>query len=210
MGRGQGWVGGMALLLLAGCATVNVYETRVVSGVVTDPTGQPVAGSPVMVVGRRLELAIPEMAYVERGRREVRGVTDAAGRYRIEFDAGVLGNNFFLFFYDKQGFDHVRFSRPDPVDITDRMAGRRELTFPMVLRLHPAWPEVERQMAYYGPESDHGKILRRHGLPGRRETSQVGGETFDVWWYPEDGVSYWFSRDRLVRTHNFEPVRGGR
>ncbi len=209
MRRKLGWVVGMALLL-SGCATVDVYEMRVVSGTVTDPTGQPVAGSPVLVLGRRLELSMPEMAYVERGRREVRGVTDASGRYRIEFDAGVLGNNFYLFFYAEQGFDRVRFSRPDPVDITDQIEARRELIVPMVLQFHPAWPEVQRQMAYYGPDSDRGKILRRHGLPSKRETSQAGGETFDVWWYPEDGVSYWFSEDRLVRTHNFAPVRGGR
>ena len=210
MRRGHGWLLGTALLLLAGCATVKVFEMRVVRGVFTDPAGQPVAGSPVLVMGRRLELAMPKMAYVERGRREVRGATDAAGQYRIEFDAGVLGNNFYLFFYDEEGFDRVRFSPPDPLDISDRLKGQRELTIPMVLQFHPAWPEVKRQMAYYGGESDRGKILRRHGLPAKRETSQAGGETFDVWWYPEDGASYWFSQDRLVRTHNFAPLRGAK
>ena len=204
------WVWGIVLLFLAGCATVEVWEIRVVSGVVTDSAGQPVAGSPVLVAGRRLELAMPEMAYVERGRREVRGVTDAAGRYRIEFDAGILGNNFFLFFHDEQGFDRVRFAQPDPVEITERLKASRELRISMVLRPNPAWPEVERQMAYYGPATDRGKILRRHGLPGRRETARVGEEALDVWWYPEDGVSYSFSQDRLVSTQNFPPVRGGR
>lgn len=211
MRRLRGWLwGGVLALCLAGCATVEIREVRAVRGTVSDAAGQPVAGTSVLVVGRRLELVVPGMTYVERGRREVRGLTDAAGRYRIEFTPQELGNNFFLFFHAEQGFDAVRFVRPEPVDITERLGASRELEISMVLRPHPAWPEVQREIAYYGPESERGKILRRHGLPDRRETSRVGEETLEVWWYPGDGVAYWFSADRLVRTHSFPPIRGGR
>ncbi|MBI4536454.1 MAG: carboxypeptidase regulatory-like domain-containing protein [candidate division NC10 bacterium] len=201
---------GIGLLLFTGCATVELREPRAVSGRVTDATGQPVAGSPVILIGRRLELSVPGMAYVERGRREVRGVTDADGRYRFEFDPAMLGNDFTLFFHGEQTFDRVRFAQPAPLNITDRLVNLREVVVSVVLHFHPGWPEVQRQMAYYGPESDRGKILRRHGLPQKRESSPAGEGSLEIWWYPEHGVSYSFDGDRLVRTHDFPPVRDRR
>jgi len=43
--------------VLAGCATVTVQERRVVTGQVTDESGAPVAGNPVLVVARSLKLS---------------------------------------------------------------------------------------------------------------------------------------------------------
>ncbi len=83
---------------LTGCATVTVRETRVVTGQVTDESGAPVGGNPVLIVARSLTLSPLRLAYEERGRREMRTATDAQGRFRLEFAPVDLGNNFFLFF----------------------------------------------------------------------------------------------------------------
>jgi len=198
---------GVMGLLLVGCATVEIREPRVVTGRVTDESGQPMAGTPVVIVGRSLDLVASRMEYDERGRKEARTTTDSQGQYRIEFAPASLGNNFYLFFYDKTGFDRVKYRQPDPLDITPLLERDRMVTVNQVLQFQPAWTEVQRQIAYYGATSDRGKILRRFGLPDKRGTSGTGPEAADVWWYYADGASYWFTGDKLTRTQEFTPIR---
>lgn len=201
-------VAGVLGVLLVGCATVEVTETRVVMGRVTDESGQPVANSPVLIVGRTLQLVTSRMEYEERSRGEVRGMTDAEGRYRIEFVPARVGNDFTLFFYDKTGFNAVKYRRPEPHDITSRLGSDRVLTINSVLELQVAWPEVQRQIVFYGPDSDRAQVLRKHALPEKRETSGTGDTAFEVWWYYADGVSYWFAGEKLTRTQEFTPLPG--
>ena len=195
-------------VVLAGCATVEIRQTRVVTGQITDESGRPVANTPVVIVGRRLDLVTRRMEYEERERQEVRGRTDAEGRYRIELVPAAVGNNFFIFFYDKTGFDRVKYRPPEPLDITQLLDRDRTLIFNQVLRFHPAWTEVERQIAFHGAESEKGRILRKHGLPEKRETSGTGDAAAEVWWYYADGMSYWFTGEKLTRTHEFTPIPG--
>lgn len=195
-------------VVLAGCATVEIRQTRVVTGQVTDESGRPVANAPVVIVGRTLDLVTRRMEYEERERQEVRGRTDAEGRYRIELVPAAVGNNFFIFFYDKTGFDRVKYRRPEPLDITQLLERDRTLIINQVLRFHPAWTEVERQIAFYGPDSERGQILRKHGLPEKREGSRTAEGDTEVWWYYTDGVSYWFTGEKLMRTHEFTPIPG--
>jgi hypothetical protein len=210
--HGRRWIAvtGALVFLVAGCATTTVRETRVVNGRITEESGQAVANSPVVIVGRSLELNAARLEYEERGRKELRAVTDSEGRYRLEFIPEALGNNLFLFFYDKTGFDRVRYRRPEPLDITPLIDRDRRITLNQVLQYHPAWPEVQRQIAFYGSDSDRARILRKHGLPERRETSRTGATETEAWWYYADGVSYWFSADKLIRTHEFQPIPGAR
>ncbi len=198
---------GIISCVLAGCATVTVYGTRVVSGQVTDESGKPVAGSPVVIVARTLELSKLRMEYDEMGRKDVKASTDAQGRYRIEFVPAQAGNNFFLFFYDVSGFDGVQFKRPEPVEITDRLKQGGAVVVNQVLRFTPTWPEVERQIAFYGAESPQGQILRTHGLPDKRELPADAVGDVEVWWYYSDGVSYTFTNGTLSRTSKFPPTR---
>jgi YD repeat-containing protein len=209
MRTGQAVLGILLLAAgLAGCATTTVREARVLTGQVTDESGAPVAGSPVLLVARSLDLSAVRMQYDERGRREVQTVTDGQGRYRIEFVPTSLGNNFFLFFYDASGFDRVKYQRPEPLDITERLRRDRTTTINPVLRLHPGWPEVVRQIAFYGAESARGQILRRHGVPEKRETPAGPGDETEAWWFYADGVTYWFSGPTLIRTSTFPSIPG--
>jgi hypothetical protein len=194
--------------VLAGCATTTVRQTRILTGQVTDESGAPVAGNPVLLVARSLDLSAVRMQYDERGRREVQTLTDAQGRYRIEFVPASLGNNFFLFFSDATGFDRVKYQRLEPLDVTDRLRRDGTTTINPVLRFQPSWSEAERQIAFYGPESERGRILRRHGVPEKRETPAGPGDATEAWWYYADGVTYWFSGPALVRTSTFPAIPG--
>lgn len=191
---------------LAGCATVTVPETRIVTGRLTDESGAPVAGSPVLLVARSLKLSAVRLEYDEQGRREVRTATDADGRFRIEFAPASLGNNFFLFFYDVTGFDRIKYRRPEPLDITDRLSRNQAVVVNHVLQFEPSWAEVARQIARFGAESDRSRILRQHGLPDKRDVPAGAGAEPEVWWYYADGVNYWFVGDRLTRTSQFPPM----
>lgn len=194
--------------VLVACATVEIRETRVVEGRIVDDAGQPVAGSPVLVLGRSLALVKSRLEYQEHAQQEARVVTDADGRYRLEFIPSTIGNNFYLFFYDRTGFDWVRYRKPEPIDITDLLRRERRLVINQALLPSPTWREVARQITFYGEASDRGRILRRHGLPDKREVSPaLGGPDAEIWWYYAEGISYWFSGDELIRTHTFQPIK---
>ncbi len=195
------------LVVLAGCATARVAERRVITGRVTDAEARPVAGTPVLLVGRDLGLALFQLGYEELGRREARVLTDERGEYRLEVVPGQLGNNLYLFFYDRDGFDHVRYARPEPVDFTKRLKEEPQIVVNQVLRSHPDWPEVVRLRQEYGPDSHRGRILRQMGLPERREATQSGGDLVEQWHYFSRGVTYVLRNGELSGTHQFEPIK---
>jgi len=195
----------LALSALAACATVEIRETRLVEGRITNDAGEPVANSPVVLVGRSLTLAAARLEYKEHGQEEARTVTDASGRYRLEVIPSTLGNNFYLFFYDRMGFDAVRYRIPEPIEITDLLRRQERLVINQVLLPSVTWPEVARQIAFFGEDSDRGRILRRHGLPEKRESSPALDA--EIWRYETQGITYWFNGDRLVEISTRPPAR---
>jgi hypothetical protein len=191
---------------LAGCATVHIAERRVITGRITDQQGRPVAGTPVLVVGRTLELGAG-FDYRQLDRRQLKVLTDQDGRYTAEFLPKDLGNNFYLFFYAEEGFDGVRYQRPEPIDVTSRLRELRELRFDLVLLDHPNWNEVQRRITTYGTGSMRGKVLRQLGLPERVERG-AGEEPSETWWYYSKGISYRFAGPLIESSYTFEPIRG--
>lgn len=199
---------GLALLvvILAGCATAQIAEHRIVTGRITDQQGRPVPGTPILVVGRTLELTT-KLAYMERDRRELKVLTAGDGRYRAEFIPGELGNNLYLFFYAEEGFDGVRFDKPEAINITDRLKAERELTLDQVLRDHPQWKQVQEKLAEVGADSARGKVLRQLGLPERIDRG-IGDQPAETWWYYSKGISYRFAGPAIEGSYTFQPIRG--
>lgn len=195
-------------LILAGCATVEIREARVVRGRIVDETGAPVANTPVTLVGRTLSWQPVQFVYREEGRRELAARTGDAGEYRFEFTPAELGNNFYLFFYGAEGFDAVRYRRSEPIDITEPLKVQRELRFDQVLRSNPDWPQVQRLIAQEGADSPKGQILRTHGLPEKREAFTFEGKEGETWWYYGLGVSYRFLGPNLLGRYPLEPAPG--
>ncbi len=196
----------IAVLIGAGCATAQIAEQRAISGRITDQQGRPVAGTPVMVVGRTLDLDM-KLEYKEVDRRELKVLTDRDGRYRAEFIPSSLGNNLYLFFYAGEGFDGVRFQKPDGIDITSRLKEGRDLNLDQVLLDHPKWKEVQQKIAQYGADSMRGKVLRQLGLPERVDRG-VGEQPTETWWYFSKGISYRFAGPAIEGSYTFPPIRG--
>ncbi|HLC21036.1 MAG TPA: carboxypeptidase-like regulatory domain-containing protein [Candidatus Methylomirabilis sp.] len=193
-------------VIVAGCATAQISEHRIVTGRITDQLGRPVPGTPVLVVGRKLDLDM-KFEYNELDRRELRVHTDKDGRYRAEFIPSELGNNVYLFFYAGQGFDGVRFEKPDGIDITSRLKEGKELNFDQSLLDHPKWKEVQQRIAQYGADSMRGKVLRQLGLPERIDRG-VGEQPTETWWYFGKGISYRFAGASIEGSYTFQPIRG--
>ena len=191
---------------LAGCATVQIAEQRIITGRITDQQSRPVPATPVLVVGRKLDLDM-KFDYKELDRRQLKVLTDHEGRYRAEFIPAELGNNFYLFFNAEEGFDGVRFQKPEGTDITSRLREARELKLDQVLLDHSQWKEVQQNIALYGADSMRGKVLRQLGLPERIERG-VGDPPTETWWYYGKGISYRFAGPAIEGSYTFKPIRG--
>lgn len=195
-------------LALFGCATARIAEQRIVRGQVADEMGRPVAGTPVLLVARNLGFGVPY--YRDLGQQELKTRTDEEGRYRLTFTPEDLGNNFFLFFYGDQGFDAVRYQKPEPLDITKPLRSKREVVIDQTLQTHSQWEQVEKLMQVYGPESDRGRVLRQMGLPEKREVGRGGERDIETWWYYSKGLNYRFVKSVLESTFQFEPIKPSR
>jgi len=207
MGQRMRWIGLLIVILsVAGCATVQIREHRIITGRITDQQGRPVPETPVLVVGRKLDLNL-KLEYQELDRRQLKVLTDREGRYRAEFIPEQLGNNLYLFFYAEEGFDAVRFQKPDSIDITSRLGEGKELKFDQMLLDHPKWKEVQQQIALYGADSMRGKVLRQLGLPERIDRG-VGDPPTETWWYYGKGISYRFLGPTIEGSYTFKPIRG--
>ena len=193
-------------LILVACATAHIAEQRVITGQITDQQGRPVSMTPVLVVGRKLDLDM-KFEYKELDRRQFKALTDRDGRYRAEFIPSELGNNVYLFFYAEEGFDGVRFQKPEGVDITSQLKGARELRIDQVLLDNPKWKEVQQQIAQYGADSMRGKVLRQLGLPERVDRG-VGNPPTETWWDYTKGISYRFAGPAVEGSYTFQPIRG--
>jgi len=201
------WIGLLILISsVVACATAQIKERRVIAGRITDQQGRPVPETPVLVVGRKLDLNL-KLEYQELDRRQLKVLTDREGRYRAEFIPEQLGNNLYLFFYAEEGFDVIRYQRSDSIDITGRLGEGQELKFDQVLLDHPKWKEVQQKIALYGGESMRGKVLRQLGLPERIDRG-VGDPPAETWWYYGKGISYRFSGPAIEGSYTFLPIRG--
>ena len=206
--RASVFLSALIFLLIVGCAAVEIREDRTLTGRVVDEAGVPVANCPVLVVARSLRFKPTQLEYAKTAQQEIRTQTDSDGRYRLDFTPSTLGNNLTLFFYDRSGFDTVQYRTPESRDVTDLLRRDRVVSVDQVLLFSPTWPEIARQIAFYGAASDRGRILRRHGLPEERGPSaSAGPEAAETWWYRAQGVSYSFSGDRLVQTQTFQPTQ---
>lgn len=196
----------LVAVTLAACATVQIAEHRIITGRITDQQGRPVPGAPVLIVGRKLDLNM-KFDYTELDRRQLKVLTDHEGRYKAEFIPKDLGNNFYLFFYAEEGFDGVRFQKPEGIDITGRLREGKELKFDQVLIDHPKWKEVQQKITVYGADSMRGKVLRQLGLPDRIDRG-VGDPPTETWWYYSKGISYRFAGPAIESSYTFTPIRG--
>jgi hypothetical protein len=206
-------VGATAAMILLLAAPLPAQEAApgtstaeiVIRGTLKDQSGAPMADYPVRLIKTKTTL---NLLHFSTGSRQVeygRGTTDAEGRYELKVSPDPKFDYFYLRFYDPKSFDPVRYSVPADVDITKTFKTRPEVTVDAVIQDHPDWAKVSDMLGQLGADSNRGKILRRLGLPERRQTfaDSPGREN---WWYYAKGLCYQLQGDQVLNLRKFDPV----
>jgi hypothetical protein len=202
-------------VLAAGCALfvagpVHAFPTKpktmVVRGRVTDTEGRPVADVPVRILATR---RVAEFLTIKSQPAETEVAatrTSADGFY--EMSAAKLRDYdfYYLRFHAPTGFDAVRFSPPEDVEITDRLAKRRPVVQDCTLGPAPGWDATRRLIELFGPDSPRGRIVRALGVPDRVEDAPSGASAArEVWWYDAAGIAYVIENGEVLERRAVTP-----
>jgi len=187
-------------VLLAGCSVfvpgaADAFPTKpktmVVRGRVTDTEGRAVADVPVRILATR---RVAEFLSIKSQPAETEVVatrTSADGFYEMNAPKLRDYDFYFLRFHARSGFDAVRFSLPEDVEITDRLSKRRPVVQDCALGPAAGWDATRRLIEMYGPDSPRGRIVRSLGVPDRVEDAPSGtAAAREIWWYDTAGVAY--------------------
>ena len=195
----------LVLLLGLFAAAAPAPPEVVVRGTVKDQSGAPLGDYPVRLIKTKTTLNLLHFGTGSQLAEAARAQTDGEGRYEIKIVPDPKFDYFYLRFYDPKTFDPVRYRVPADVDVTKRVRQKPEVVVDAVIGDHPDWGTVKGLLAEFGPDSNRGKILRRLGLPERRETvaTAAGREN---WWYYAQGICYQLQADSVLKIRHFDPV----
>jgi len=197
----------VALILLFGAPAAGAAEPApvVLHGTVRDQSGAPLADYPVRLIKTKTTLNLLHFGTGTQLAEAARAQTDAEGRWELKVAPDPQFDYFYLRFYDPKTFDPVRYRVPADVDVTKRIRQKPEVVVDAVIGDHPDWSTVQGLLKELGPDSNRGKILRRLGLPERRETVGTPGGR-ENWWYYAQGICYQLQADSVLKIRRFDPV----
>jgi hypothetical protein len=196
-----GGFGGLPTPLAA--ASDDRLPVIAVHGTVTDASGAPVAFQTVRLLKTRRIRNAPAGKAREQEVEEARTRTNDVGAYRFEVQADYTFPYWFVRFYDPKDFDSVKFLLPQDADVSRAVRDGVGVDASAVLRFHPEWDRVKKEVDEVGAASHRGQILRSLGLPARRTPGEDGKE---VWEYPALGIAYVLQEDAVVEVRRGEPV----
>ena len=189
----------IACAALASPALPVSAPSAVLRGRIVDQDGAGVAGATIRLLQSRRDFDIQDWKLVDRLTDSRVARSDAHGFFEATLSPDPGYRHFWLRFYDADRFDVVRYDLPDDVDITTRMRRGRPITLTVVLEDHSRWRNVRAWIDRLGAGSDRGRLVRRLGIPDRREQSS-GVESF---WYDREGMVYRFREGRFVGEEQF-------
>jgi hypothetical protein len=199
------------VLLAAGLGAATTAEAArpekvIIRGQVRDTSGQGVSRVPVRVIATRRVVKFLKVESKPVQAELAATLTDATGFYEIQVPRDRDFDDFYLRFYDRQGFDAVKYAVPPDVDITRIIRKGRVEVLDQNLEFAPGWDAVSRLVGLYGEGSPRGEIVRQLGVPDRTErvAAPAGGER-ETWWYDAAGVAYVLEDGRVIERTEFEP-----
>jgi hypothetical protein len=179
--------------------------TVTIHGTIRNQAGGPMADYPVRLIKTKTTLKLLHFSTGSRQEEVGRAQTDAEGRFELQVLRDPHFDYFYLRFYDSKTFDVVRYAVPADVDITKTFKTKPEVSVDSVIQDHPDWAKVNAMLHDFGDQSNRGRILRRLGLPERRQTfPDAPGR--ELWWYYAKGICYQLQGDQVVKTSRFDPV----
>lgn len=178
-----------------------------VVGQVTDARGEPVIGIPVVFEAFRSSFSLRRLERREKDFRRVETVTDADGRYRLEW----LWDDYFNRFRVGVTVHHEDGQPPRFLDKLDAGLGRRlavsgSALVPLVIE-DVELVDALRRFEGSIHTDEQRRIYKRLGYPDEVQVMELAQGDETSWWYFRRGEVYRFVGGELQEMESFEPVR---
>jgi len=176
----------------------------VIRGSVVNEEGYGVANLPVRFIMEKRGFNKNHSAIGVLEEKEISTRTDSKGLFEIIWLEDSSFNNFYLRFYREEEFDEVLYQKPQDVDITQSIKLSKTIKVDPVLKFNTKWEEIKAEVDKLGADSDKGRILRRRGIPDKKE--RFRGKKFknmQIWWYYSKGICYRFKGSNLDKVFRF-------
>ena len=177
-----------------------------VRGTIRDSAGQGLAGQSVRLFKTRRQFKLSGVEHGGQVAEATRTTTDAAGFYEITIPRDRSFGEYYLRFYDPNGFDSVQYLLPPDRDITRDLRHEQVLRVDVTLERAPTWGEVTRRVQAVGEDSPKARILLTLGLPEREGMGSGPDGPREEWWYHSRGVVYFFHDGNPAGSRRFDPV----
>ena len=206
----------LALLLLlilralpaAAASTVHRNgDTVAITGVVTDPQGQPLADVRVLLEATRSTFNILRFERTPKDVRRLSATTNARGEYSLEWPWDDYYNVFELVVaVPVRKAEGERLEVLDRTDVTQRLSGSATVVAALVVE-NAAYLRQLRAFVGDVQSADERRVYGELGKPDEIKTVRYPDRTEVSWWYFEKGKVYRFADGKLEQVVPFEPVK---
>ena len=194
---------------LAG-ATYTDGDKVMLTGMVSDKDGQPLAGVRVVFVASRSYWSLRELRRTqdEKETRRVSATTNERGEFSLEWPWDTFFNRF-----DLQAGIPVRKGRQErfealaTVDVTERVKAGSPVVSALIVQ-NRGYLDRVRDFVASVKSDDERKTYEEMGNPDQVKRLEAPGSTEVSWWYFESGTMVRFRDGRLEQTVHFDPVKG--
>src|SRR5882672_5703256 len=130
-----------AAIIAAGAAAERMIDVR---GTIRDAAGHGLAGQSVRLFKTRRQFRLSGVEHGGQVAEATRTTTGAEGFYEVSIPRDRSFDEYYLRFYDPNGFDSVQYLLPPDRDITRDLKHGQVLRVDVTLERAPAWAEVTR------------------------------------------------------------------
>lgn len=207
------WLLGAALLLsfvLPLAAARYAQGERVeITGIVSDPQGQPIENVRVMLMASRSYFSLRQLRRTEGETRRVAATTNASGAYTLTWPWDSYFNHFELVAgvpvrKAKAGETLEELARED---VTRKVDAGSPVVTSLVITNRQFIDKLREFLASIDSD-DERRIYEEMGKPDRVQRVQSPDHLEESWWYFESGRMYRFRDGRLEQVVPFSPVQG--
>lgn len=177
------------------------------TGLVTDPAGQPLSGLHVVLEASRSYFDVRHFQRAKKDTARLSGITNDRGEYSLEWPWNDYYNAFDLVVgvpIRRAGGERLKVL--ERIDLTRRIERGSPVVSAVVVKDAAFVANLRDFLATIRSE-DERRVHQEMGEPGKIERIEYPDHLEVSWWYFEDGKVYRFNDGKLARIEPFDPVR---